>query len=263
MPAHPFTLPYIGLGLLDEPSIRRDGEIWTAEYPDTSGRPYLVARIHADHVRLEEFEDGKRVDMTAGGTLASAIGQHGKGALLGEASRFWLRVVRDLSNVWVQISGADVRYGFVPAIGLAELTIPLPGGMRWIPPTPGPIANRIGLNPFDETTEVMTGTLLRTIREEPTPRVQAIKVVKATMPGILIPEAAEAYFEAFGGLRSIEWRPYVLPAPDRNVSRSWQSIQPVTYRDGSTLTGFAVIADVPASRVDRGERIDSWSLTST
>lgn len=263
MQAHPFSHAYIGLGLLDDESIRRDGEIWIAEYPDTSGRPYLVVRIHADHVRLEEYEDGKRVAMTAGGTLARAIGQHGDTALLGQASRFWLRVVRDLSNVWVQVSGVDVRFSFVPAIGLADMTIPLPGGMRWIPPTPGPTAKRIGLNPFDETTEVMTGTLLRTIREEPRPRVQAIKVVKATMPGILIPEAAKAYFEAYGDLRSIEWRPYVLPAPERNVSRSWPSIRPVAYRDGSTLTGFAVITDAPASQIDRGERIESWSPASS
>lgn len=259
MTDHPFTHAYIGLGLRDESSIRRDGDIWIAEYPDTAGKPYLVARVHADHVRLEEFEDGKRVAMTVGRTLTQAIGQHGSEALGGTPSRFWLRMVRDLGNVWVQVGSTGVRYSYVPAIGLAALTIPLPGRMRWFPSAPGPIATRIGVDPFGKTTEVVTGSLLRTIREEPKPRIQSIKVVKASMPAILVPEAAESYFDAYG-LHAIEWRPYVLPAPERDVSRSWQSIHPVTYSDGSTLTGFAVIADPPVSWIDRGERLETLSF---
>ena len=244
MPDHPFTHAYIGLGLLDESSINRRRDIWRAEYRDAMGQPYLVVRVLKDHVRLEEFDAGKRVAMSVGPTLSRTIMIHGQGALGGVGSRFWLRIVRDLGNVWVQVSSADVTDGFIPAIAIGTLSIPLPGGMRWFPPEPGPIARSIGLAPFDEATHVMTGTLVRSI-EGRAPSLQRVLVIRASMPGILIAEAAATYFEAYGHLRSIEWRPYVLPTPVDDVNRSW-SIGPVALRDGALMTGFAVIVDPTA-----------------
>lgn len=244
MPDHPFTHAYIGLGLLDESSIKQRRDIWRAEYPDAMGKPYLVVRVLKDHVRLEEFDAGKRVAMSVGPTLSRTIMIHGQGALGGDCSRFWFRIVRDLGNVWVQVSSADVGFGFIPAISIGTLSIPLPGGLRWFPPRPGPIARRIGLTPFEDSAQVMTGTLLRSIGGA-APSVQRVSVVRASMPGILIAEAAATYFEMYGDLRSIEWRPYVLPAPAGDVSRSW-SIHPVAMDDGTFMTGFTVITDPKA-----------------
>ena len=57
---HPFELPYIGLGLLDETTIRRDGDAWTADYP-FGEEPYVTVRIEPDRVEIAGVRRGRRL----------------------------------------------------------------------------------------------------------------------------------------------------------------------------------------------------------
>lgn len=242
MPDHPFTHAYIGLGLLDESSILRDGDAWGAEYKDAEGRPYLAVFIGPNLAKILEFDGDERVAVTVAPTLARAIQQHGTTALGGEFSRFWARVARAANMVWLQLSPPEAVTTFVPAIGLGHLVMPTPWNSRWRRPEPGPIARRLGCDLFREP-YFEPGTLLRYIAGEPRAPKQRVRIYRGLVPGILVAEVAAAYYAANGPLRSIEWRPFVLPSSVLHVGQAWPSIRPVTLPDGTTMTGFAIVAD--------------------
>ena len=84
MADHPFTLPYIGLGLLDQSSITRNRAQWAAEYRDVDDDPYLAVYVGERQVKLQEFDGGKRVATTVAPTLSRAIGMHGGDAIGGD-----------------------------------------------------------------------------------------------------------------------------------------------------------------------------------
>ena len=169
---HPFELPYVGLGLLDEASIRRDGDAWTADYR-SADEPYLTIRVEPDHVEVVEVEvDGERVATTFERTLTRAIGLHGSGALRGPVSRFWQRAA-DLPgafDAWVEVSIPRAQFAFVPAIGLGRLSIPWPTDVPWRTPEPGPIARRIGLS---RSTSLMASSRRRCFGPTPAGRVSS------------------------------------------------------------------------------------------
>ena len=244
-PAHPFRLPYVGLGLLDEASIRREGDTWTADYP-IGDEPYLTIRVAPDGVEIDELENGMLVATTRGSDLDRAIGMHGEGALSGELSRFWTRLVERAGPVWVQLTvPGDVRYAFVPAIGLGRLCVPSPLDVRWVTPEPGPLARRFGFRPFDPADPDTTtrAQLLRLVDDEPGPRVEEVRLHGTDLPGILVAETVAALYAANGPLRGIEWRPFVNPAPTDWAVQRWNMPRPSLLPDGAVLRAFALVRE--------------------
>ena len=244
-PIHPFRLPYVGLGLLDESSIRREGDAWTADYR-IGNEPYLTIRVAPDGVEIDEVEDGALVATTRGPTIDRAIGMHGEGALAGEISRFWRRLVERAGPVWVQLTvPGDVRYSFVPAIGLGRLCVPSPIDVRWVTPEPGPLARRVGFRPFDpaDPDTTTSAQLVRLVDGEPEPRFEEVRLHGTDLPGILVTETVAALYAANGPLRGIEWRPFVNPAPADWTAQNWWGPRPSLLPDGGLLVGFALVLD--------------------
>jgi len=252
---HPFTHRYIGLGLLDEASVRRDGDAWTAEYPDQRGDPYLRVRIVADgHATLEETdEDGRRVATTVGRSMAEAIGRHGAYAL-GEVSPFWIRVLRHGAQAWIALTIPEIRYSFIPAIAIGGLYVPVPLDRPWVEPVPGPVALRIGLPPSGDPPGPRGATLLRFVAGEDEPREERIRLARYSLPGILVTETVGALYAANGPLRSIEWRPFVLPQPVDRVGQLWHTPRPTRLSDGALLNGFGILEDEPPRSAPRAVR---------
>jgi hypothetical protein len=207
---HPFRLPYIGLGLLDEATIRREGDTWRAEYRDGDD-PFVEVEIAPDGrttVTARE-PDGRRLGSASGLNLVQAIGAIGGPLLRGDVSPFWLRVARRADGVWVALSGDRIELSFVPALGIGTISVPVRRGCEWHEPGPGPIARRIGLATSDREVDVVEATLLRWFVGLDEPDEEPILVHRYSVPGILVGELADAIFEANGPLRSIEWRPYL------------------------------------------------------
>jgi hypothetical protein len=243
MPAHPFSHAYIGLGLLDDASIRQRGDRWAAEYRDAAGDPYLVVNVDPGRVRIEEFDSGKRVAMTADSTLLRAVGLHGQDALGGDMSRFWARVARSSSQVWIQLTPPEVLAAYVPAIGLGRVSIPVPLDGTWCDPEPGPLARRLGYRPLIDDARMVTATLLRYIEGEARPRRERVTLRQASLPGLLLAEAIGAFYAANGRLRSIEWRPFMIPEPADPIDRAWKATIPALTPDGGVQYGYAIVQD--------------------
>ena len=245
MPEHPFTFDYIGLGLLDEASIRRDHDRWAADYRDAAGDPYLVVHVGASRVRIEELDAGGRVALTVAPTITQAIGMHGADALGAERSRFWERVAASTPRAWIQTACPNACYTFIPAIGIGRLCLPLPHDVEWRPPEPGPIARRIGLRPFDDATEIGPATLTRFAGGGRNPERGPIRLVKVSLPGILVPEAAAACLNAHGPARSVEWRPFVRSVPSGRVAQRWQPRREASADGEPGLEAFSIVEDAP------------------
>lgn len=264
MQTHPFTHAYIGLGLLDEGSIQRHRESWAAEYRDAAGSPYLVVYVGPRQVRIEEFDAGKRVALTVDTTPLRAIGRHGQDALGGDMSRFWARVARTSSLVWIQLTPPDVVGAYVPAVGMGLVSVPLPVDGAWRQPDPGPLARLLGVRPFVDDGHVVPATMLRYVEGERQPREEHVVLHQAIVPGILLSEAIAAYYTANGPLRSIEWRPFVIPQPAERIGRVWEATIPVFTPDGVLQTGFAIIEDETAAFhgcwSDRLKGLGDWHL---
>lgn len=241
-PAHPFDLPYVGLGLLDEASIRRDGDAWTAEYR-IGDEPYLAIRVAPGRVEIQETEGGRMVARTIEQTLNRAVGLHGQGALTGDISRFWNRAAERADMAWVQLSPRDIQFTFIPAIGMGRLCVPSPFDALWTAPEAGPLARRLGFEPFAGPECVRGATLLRSVVEEAEARVERVRLHLDTIPGILLAETVEALYAANGPLRAIEWRPFVLHEPLDRVAQTWPGPRPTRLPDGATMVGFALVED--------------------
>jgi len=241
-PAHPFDLPYVGLGLLDEASIRREDDTWTADYT-IGNQPYLTIWIAPGRVEIDESEGGAIVVRTFGQTLTRAIGLHGADALGGEISRFWRRLAAIAGSVWVQLSPPDdFRFSYIPAIGLGRLCVPSPIGVPWLAPEPGPLARRLGFRPFDASDPgvMVSARLLRSVAGASEPRVERVRFHGDDLPAILIPETVAAPYAANGPPRAIEWRPFVNPAPADWATQHWYAPVPSLLPDGEVLVGFAL-----------------------
>ena len=240
---HPFVHAYVGLGLLEESSIRHDGETWTADYR-IGDEPYLAIRIGPHAVEIVEFDRaGAELATTRESTLTRAIGVHGAGALTGESSRFWLRAMVHAPGVWVQLSCPEARFSFVPAIALGRLSVPSPLDVPWQRPKPGPIARRLGFVPFDEPDAASHAVLIRSYRGRDEPVIEPIRLHRTTIPGILLAETVDALYAANGPLKGIEWRPFLENEPAGPVARSWPS-PPSSGRPGQpALTGYAILEE--------------------
>jgi hypothetical protein len=243
MPAHPFSHAYIGLGLLDDASIQRHRDTWAAEYRDAAGDPYLVIYAGPSRVRIEEFDSGNRVALTVDSTLHGAIGRHGHDALGGDMSRFWTRVARTSSQVWIQLTPPEVLAAYVPAIGLGRVSIPVPLDGTWCEPEPGPLARRLGYRPFIDDARMVPATLLRYVEGEARPRKEWVTLRQASLPGLVLAEAIAAYYAANGRLRSIEWRPFMIPEPADPTYRAWKATIPELTPDGGVQYGYAIVED--------------------
>lgn len=243
MPEHPFTFDYIGLGLLDDASIRRDRDGWAADYREAAGDPYLTVHVGPTRVRIEEFDAGRPVAVTIAPTITQAIGMHGADALGEERSRFWERVAALTPLAWVQTACPDARYSFIPAIGIGQLCLPLPADLDWRPPEPGPIARRIGQATFDDTFEVVPATLVRFIDRGRSSSRERIKVMKVAILGILVAEAVDALLEAHGPTRSVEWRPFVRSEPATRVAQLWHPRGEPSAEDEPDFAAFSIVED--------------------
>jgi hypothetical protein len=218
---HPFRHTYIGLGLRDDASIVRDGDTWQADYTD-DGEPYLRIRIgpgaRAEVVAFDA--EGGVAARTIGPSLGAAIGQHATWyALAGEAeerldgavvTRFWRTVAFRTPGVWVDLAPRDEVYAFVPAIGIGMLTVPVPPGERLRIPEPGPVARRIGLDPYAEPFGPVRGELRRWFVGLDEPETEPVRLYRWSVPGILVGELVEGIRAANGPLRAIEWRPFLI-----------------------------------------------------
>ena len=256
-PSHPFTMPYVGLGLLDEASIRLDGENWIADYP-IGDDPYLTIAVGPDRVEFLEVEDGSIVARTVETTLERALGFHGIGALDCEISRFWRRVAEGAGSVWVLLSMPETRYAYVPAIGFGQLCVPSPLGIPWVTPEPGPLARRLGFEPFDPTDPATTVTacLLRRVEGEPELRREEVRLHGTELPGILVGETVAAIYAANGPLRGREWRPFVNPSPADWEFQRWRATDPAQLPDGGMLLEFALLRGGCSSGRARDLRVD-------
>lgn len=243
MPEYPFTFDYIGLGLLDEASIRRDHDGWAADYRDAAGSPYLKIHLGASRVRIEEFDTGRRVALTVAPSITQAIGMHGSDALGQERSRFWERVAASTPLAWVQTACSDGRYSFIPAMGIGRLCLPLPADVDWHAPGPGPIARRIGLRPLDDAVEIGSATLMRFAGGGRNPVREPIRLVKVSLPGMLVPEAVAACLTAYGPALSVEWGPFVRCGPATRVVRLWQPRREVSAEDKAGVEAFSIVED--------------------
>jgi hypothetical protein len=250
-PWHPFEFPYVGLGLLDEASIRREGDDWTAEYR-ADGEPYLALRVTPDLAQVVEIdEDGDRVATTTERTLVRALGLHAGSAVRGLPSRFWTRA-RSLAgwfDVWVDVSLPRAEFAFVPAFGLGRLSVPSALDVPWLAPEPGPIARRIGAVPFDEPDTMVRATMHRTFLRRPDVVSESIRLFTTTIPGILLPETIAALHEANGRHESVAWRPFVENQPVGPVARSWLAPESLKLEIGAPTT-VAIVDDRVADQYD-------------
>ncbi len=275
MSTHPFTLSYIGLGVLDERSIRCDLGRWVAEYRDND-RLYLRATIGDGRggsigevggedaqaatlratgpVDLEEFDaNGVPVAATFGRTLIEAIGRHAGGALTGRPSRLWLRVSELTPSVYVHIEVAEPIFAFIPAMAIGCVCVPSPIRARWVEPAPGPLATDLGLTYGSDPYGARHANLVRTAEGTSRPQIERVRFREYQMPAILVSEFARALRLARGPLPSVEWRPILRVnfGPDEG----WQFDAITRYgatHDGRRLTGYALVPD----RTDTG-RIDA------
>jgi len=252
MSEHPFNFDYIGLGLLDEGSIQRHRESWAAEYRAAAGDPYLVIYVGPRRVRIEEFDAGKRVAATVAPKLTQAIAMHGGDALGGDHSRFWERVSASTPSARVQTACPNVRFSFVPAMGIGQLCLPLPADVAWHAPAPGPIARRIGLAAFNRTAEIGYATLRRLVNGAWSQELERIQLVKAEIPGILVAETVRSCLDAYGPTRSAEWRPFVRSEPSSRVSQLWQPRGRPLSEGEPGLEAFSIVEDAPAAIATAG-----------
>lgn len=245
MTPHPFRFPYVGLGLLDPDSIRRDGDVWSAAYPDTAGAPYLHIRLGPDRAEIAEFDArGQRVAITRAATLTEAIGLHGAQAVNGRPSRFWSRVAAQGPVAWCPLE-VTVPYTYVPAMGLARLRVPLAAGRPLPPPLAGPLARRLGQDFRQEAHSPLPATLsCRWGWPEP-PEEVAILVHRFVVPAILVPELTAAVAAVTGALSGAEWRPWLDPELADRTARHWPSPPPLgePRSDGRRLTAYTIVEE--------------------
>ena len=165
---------------------------------------------------------------------------------------------------WVQTACPNVRYSFIPAIGIGQLCLPLPAGVDWRPPEPGPIARRIGLRPFDDAVEIGPATLTRFAGGGRNPEREPIRLVKVSLPGILVPEAVAACLNAHGPARSVEWRPFVRSVPSGRVAQRWQPRREGSAEGDPGIEAFSIVegrlgaSDVNTNR--RGSHLDPMGM---
>jgi hypothetical protein len=242
MPSHPFVFPYVGLGLLDEASIRHVRDAWTADYPDAAGQPYLRLTIRPGRTRIEEFEsDGKPIAVTDETTLTRAIGRHGGDALDGHVSRFWFRAIHGATTIWTPLA-CDADYAFVPAIGLATVHLPMPIG-EILPPIPtGPLATRVGLG-YGAEPLPRSGLILRWASGKVVPKPEPVSLRSFTVPGILLEELA-AGLQAVRPTPAIEWRPFADTTQSATIAARWPTHPAHSRLD---MVRFAICEDPGAA----------------
>jgi hypothetical protein len=90
---------------------------------------------------------------------------------------------------------------------------------------------------------VVPATLFRYIEGESRPRRERVTVRQASLPGLLLAEAVAAYYAANGRLRSIEWRPFMIPEPAERIGRAWKATIPALTPDGSVQCGYAIVEE--------------------
>jgi hypothetical protein len=221
MSSHPFIHDHIGLGLLDAASIRRDGETWTADYPDTRGRPYLTVTVDQAGATIVEREtDGSIIVRTRGRSLTEAIGQHGAAVLRGDPVLFWSRVARDGVAAWIPLT-SDVRYAFVPSIGIGTLCVPRLPDEPLEAPAEGPLARRLGQT-FDECDDgPVPARLLVTFASDGRQESWPIVVHRISVIGIVVPELVAAVLAVTGPIRGAEWRPWLETELQPVIGRRW------------------------------------------
>lgn len=284
MSLHPFRLPYLGLGLRDDASIARDSGAWVAHYPDVAGRPYLRLRVADDGLTdVEEFDRrGRSVARTRESSLVRALGRHGAESMAAEAfapqpedpprlwpelpgcaptpdttpapsgatiSRFWLRATGGGLSVWCPLTWRG-RYGFVPAVGLASVHIPCRRGSRWVPPEPGLLATRLGID-FALAGRPRPAILVRWGADGARTDEQ-VTLRTITVPAILLRELAAALAATEGAAASrgghvpatIEWRAYATTDVGMAPFMAWSVPEPFQRPD---LVRFA-IEGAPRSR---------------
>ena len=122
------------------------------------------------------------------------------------------------------------------------LTVPVPPDESLRIPEPGPVARRIGLDPYAEPFGPVRGELLRWFVGLDESEAVPVRLYRWTVPGILVGELVERIRAANGPLRSIEWRPYLL-TDQRSMAfgetRVW-TVRPGTREHRLGLRAFGV-----------------------
>jgi hypothetical protein len=242
MSSHPFIHDHIGLGLLDTGSIPHDGETWTADYPDTRGRPYLTVSVDPAGATLVEFEtNGSIVARTRGRALTEAIGQHGGAVLRGEPAPFWFRIAREGVAAWIPMN-PDSRFSYVPSIGIGVLCVPWLPFEPWRPPEEGPLARRLGQS-FDTSDDgPVPARLLVTFAADRRRMSWPIVDHRISVIGILVPELVAAVMAGVGPIRGVGWRPWLETELQPVIGRRWPS-PPRIGRSARHLAEYSIVED--------------------
>jgi len=250
MSTHPF-FPYLGLGLLDEASIRRDASRWNAQYLDAGSR-HLQVTVHEPgpsnghgSALIKEFSpSGDHIATSLGRDLHAAIAQHATTLLTERPCRLWDRVGELTPSVYIPLQVEQPVMGFVPAMAIGWVCIPSPLDAPWLEPTPGPLARHLGLTYACDPFGPRFATLLRATDASEASHRERVRLREYDLPAILVPEFAKALQEARGPLTSLEWRPVLRVNLAPNEVRIFDSVERygATY-EGRPLMAYALVPE--------------------
>lgn len=247
MSNHPFRYEYIGLGLRDDASIKRDGDTWTADYLDIDGKRYMRVKIGPDHVELRESHiDGSPGSVTWHRNLLEAIALHSLNCLGREPSEFKKRLMLQTPGptAWVPLREGYV-IAFVPAIAMATVRIPYEDGISWSTPAPGPLATKLGISFADQESpdSPAPAVLVSSYAGYDRPETEYLIIRRIRVPAIVVPELMTQLYER-GQPRFVQERPYVDLECTDTLSMSWVLPPGVGRWNGKPLLTYSIEEDV-------------------
>jgi hypothetical protein len=249
MPDHPFTYPYIGLGVLDEASIVLDRNTWRARYVDTAGILYAEVQVSEidGHVQVTGYHaDGMRGGIGTGRDLREAVLYFALGEISSDgrpapiAKR--LAAMNPRVFVFLDLEDPDTKLAVAPGVALYQVLVPRPIDAPLPPIEPGPLSRLAGYGAEEDEDSPFPGVLVRTFAvdgEEGTVH-HPILIHSFTRPPLVIPELGPAIWALAPNQECMEWRPWLEQPGRKAFARMWPAPMQTVRGDGLTLRSYSV-----------------------
>jgi hypothetical protein len=249
MSDHPFTYPYIGLGVLDPVSIVLDRDTWRARYIDTAGDIYAVVEVSAvdDDVRVTGYQaDGTQGASGTGHSLREAVLYFAMGEISAEGrpAPIAKRLAAMNPRVFVFLDTGDegTTLAVAPGVALFQVLVPRPMDQPLARLEPGPLSRLAGYGSDEDEDSPFQGLLVRTVSHDSESGTvhHPILIHSFTRPALLVPELGPAFWEQAPDQGSMEWRPWLERPHRQSAARIWPAPTAALRADGLILRSYSV-----------------------